>query len=209
MKGIYKRRLRICVLLLVTARLGISQSPPPPLQEARSLLAADKVSAAEAVLRGYLKNNPSSAEAHYLLGDVLFREQKARESLAEFTAGAKFRHPGAAELRIVASDYVLLGDFADADKWFSEITAEAPKDPEAWYLLGRTKYNENRFAEAITSFSTSWLFVRRMSRLKTISGFRSKGWVIRKRQRPLFREPSTGKATSRWTRSPISISEYC
>lgn len=152
MKGIYKRRLRICVLLLVTARLGISQSPPPPLQEARSLLAADKVSAAEAVLRGYLKNNPSSAEAHYLLGDVLFREQKARESLAEFTAGAKFRHPGAAELRIVASDYVLLGDFADADKWFSEITAEAPKDPEAWYLLGRTKYNENRFAEAITSF---------------------------------------------------------
>ena len=152
MKDPYKRGLPICALLLLTARFGISQSPPQPLQEARSLLAADKLSAAEAVLRGYLKNDPSSAEAHYLLGDVLFRGQKARESLAEFTAGAKFKHPGASELRMVASDYVLLGDFADADKWFSEVTAETPNDPEAWYLLGRTKYNENRFAEAITSF---------------------------------------------------------
>jgi Flp pilus assembly protein TadD len=152
MKGIRQCGLSVCVLLLLTAGRGIGQSPATPLQEARSLLAADKVSAAEAILRRYLKNNPSSAEAHYLLGDVLFREKKARESLAEFTAGAKLRHPGASELRIVASDYVLLGDFADADKWFSAVTAEAPNDPEAWYLLGRTKYNENRFAEAIVSF---------------------------------------------------------
>jgi Flp pilus assembly protein TadD len=116
------------------------------------MLAAGKVSEAEAVLRSYLKSDPSSAEAHYLLGDALFREQKARESLAEFTAGARFKHPGASELRTVASDYVLLGDFADADKWFSEVTVESPNDAEAWYLLGRTKYNENRFAEAIAIF---------------------------------------------------------
>ena len=152
MKEIRQCGLSVCVLLLLTADRGVSQSPATPLQEARSLLAEDKVSAAEAVLRQYLKNDPSSAEAHYLLGDVLFREQKARESLAEFTAGAKIKHPGASELRIVASDYVLLGDFADADKWFSAVTAETPNDPDAWYLLGRTKYNENRFAEAITSF---------------------------------------------------------
>jgi Flp pilus assembly protein TadD len=152
MKGILQCSLSVCVLLLSAGQLGSGQSPPQPLQEARSLLAAGKLSAAETVLRGYLKDDPSSAEAHYLLGDALFREQKARESLAEFTAGAKFKHPGTSELRIVASDYVLLGDFADADKWFSEVTAETPNDAEAWYLLGRTKYNENRFAEAITSF---------------------------------------------------------
>jgi Flp pilus assembly protein TadD len=152
MRGIRQCGLSVCVLLLLTAGHGIGQSPATPLQEARSLLAAGKISEAEMVLRGYLKNVPSSAEAHYLLGDVLFRKQKARESLAEFTAGAKIKHPEASELRIVASDYVLLGDFADADKWFSEVTAETPNDPEAWYLLGRTKYNENRFAEAITSF---------------------------------------------------------
>ena len=28
----------------------------------------------------------------------------------------------------------------------------APSDSEGWYYLGRTKYNENRFAEAISAF---------------------------------------------------------
>lgn len=152
MKSVCACGLSAFVMLLIIPRLGLGQPPADPLQQARSLLAAGKVSEAKIVLRGYLKNDSSSADAHYLLGDALFREQKARESLAEFTTGAKFQHPGASELRTVASDYVLLGDFADADKWFSEVIKETPNDAEAWYLLGRTKYNENRFAEAITSF---------------------------------------------------------
>jgi Flp pilus assembly protein TadD len=152
MKVICQCVLYVCALLLFAYVPGICQSSAAPLHEARSLLAANKVPEAETVLRGYLKDDPSSAEAHYLLGDVLFREQKARESLAEFTAGAKFQHPGASELKTVASDYVLLADYADADKWFSAVTAETPNDAEAWYLLGRTKYNENRFDEAISSF---------------------------------------------------------
>lgn len=145
------RGLSACVLLLC-AQAGICQSPAEPLQTAQSLLAAGKFPEAEAALRQYLKDNPSSGEAHYLLGDALFREQRAVDSLAEFTAGSKFKPPGPGELRTVASDYVLLGDFADADKWFSEVTAQTPNDAGAWYLLGRTKYNENRFAEAIASF---------------------------------------------------------
>jgi tetratricopeptide (TPR) repeat protein len=144
--------LPTCLLILLSARVGICQSPVNPLQKARTLLATGRLPQAEEILRQDLKADPSSAEAHYLLGDVLFREQKARESLAEFSRGSKFKRPGASELRTVASDYVLLGDFTDADKWFSEVTAETPNDAEAWYLLGRTKYNENRFAEAITSF---------------------------------------------------------
>jgi Flp pilus assembly protein TadD len=143
-------RHMICVLLSAIA--GFGQSTPQPLDEARTLLEAGKLHQAEIIVRSSLDKNPSSAEAHFLLGDIFFREQKARDSLAEFTAGAKYRRPGPDELRTVASDYVLLGDFADADKWFTEVTVEAPNDAEAWYLLGRTKYNENRFAEAIESF---------------------------------------------------------
>jgi Flp pilus assembly protein TadD len=139
-----------CALLLPGA--AISQSEADSLKTAHSLLADGKFTEAEAALRRYLKDNPSSAEAHFLLGDVLFHEKRAVESLSEFTAGAKFTSPAAAELRTVASDYVLLGDFADADKWFSRVAVETPNDPEVWYLLGRTKYNENRFAEAIASF---------------------------------------------------------
>lgn len=141
-----------CAVALLTAGVGFAQSPPSPLDEARVLMKAGKLHEAETTLRQYLAHTPASPDAHFLLGDVLFLEQKARESLAEFTAGAKFRRPGASDLRTVASDYVLLGDLADADKWFSEVTAETPDDAESWYLLGRTKYNENRFAEAIASF---------------------------------------------------------
>lgn len=137
---------------VLCALLGFSQSSAKPLEEARSLIAARDLHQSEVMVRSYLKDNPSSAEAHFLLGDILFREQRARESLAEFTAGAQLQNPGPNELRTVASDYVLLEDFADADKWFSEVTAERPNDPEIWYLLGRTKYNENRFTEAISSF---------------------------------------------------------
>jgi tetratricopeptide (TPR) repeat protein len=62
------------------------------------------------------------------------------------------RHPRPDELKIVASDYVLLEDFVDADKWFSEVVAETPDDANANYLLGRTRFNENDYQGAIASF---------------------------------------------------------
>jgi Flp pilus assembly protein TadD len=149
-----KHLLCLCGVLSVLCCAGLApgQSQSESLQEARALLNSGKLHESETFVRNYLKENPSSAEAHFLLGSILFREQRARESLAEFTAGAKYQRPGSGELRTVASDYVLLGDFADADNWFSQVTVETPQDPDAWYLLGRTKYNENRFAEAVASF---------------------------------------------------------
>jgi len=47
---------------------------------------------------------------------------------------------------------VMLGDYSDADKWFSQVVTETPNDADAWYLLGRTKYNENEYAAAISNF---------------------------------------------------------
>jgi tetratricopeptide (TPR) repeat protein len=134
------------------ALAGYCQQANDPLAEPRALLAEGKLAASDAALHNYLKGHPTSAEAHFLLGYVLFREQKATDSLAEFTAGARNRRPRADELKAVASDYVLLRDFADADKWFTEVIVEKPDDADAWYLLGRTKYNENSFAEAVSSF---------------------------------------------------------
>ena len=131
---------------------ALCQPAPDPLAQARSLLDAGKASESEPVLRSYLAANPENADAHFLLGYALFREQKATESLAEFTAGAKYRRPRADELKVVAADYVMLGDYSDADKWFAQVVAETPNDAEAWYLLGRTKYNENEYVPAIAAF---------------------------------------------------------
>lgn len=159
---------------------GDSVSSSNQLRAARALLESGHVIEAEEAARAYLKTRNDSAEGHFLLGTILFRriqadavqsqpapgkaellrpddqdfrEGKARASLAEFTEGAKYAKPSAGDLKIVAMDYVLLGSYADASKWLTQSLEWNPKDAEAWYYLGRSKYNENRFAEAIEAFS--------------------------------------------------------
>jgi tetratricopeptide (TPR) repeat protein len=144
--------LPFLVFLVCLGNGNSQQTPHDALAVPRKLLMQGKLAESETSLHSYLASKSSSPEAHFLLGYVLFREQKAVESLAQFTAGAKFQRPTADELKTVASDYVLLGDYADADKWFTEVKTEKPDDADAWYLLGRTKYNENAFEDAASSF---------------------------------------------------------
>jgi tetratricopeptide (TPR) repeat protein len=134
------------------ALTGAHSSPDTPLAEARSLLELGKLDEAEHVIRGYLEIHKSAADGHYLLAYVLFKKQDPKASLAEYTEAARFRTPGAADLEAVAGDYVLLKDYPDADKWFTKAVAWNPQDSLGWYYLGRTKYNENRFEEAVRAF---------------------------------------------------------
>jgi tetratricopeptide (TPR) repeat protein len=150
------------------------------LANTESLVQKGELNEAEAAVRQELKKAPDSGSAHFLLGYILYREiqtqakrvdpdpnaiyatprkslielreKHAKESLAEFTAGARYRTPSAFDLKIVALDYILLGDFSDADKWLTRSLQWNPTDSDGWYELGRTKYNENRFTEAIDAF---------------------------------------------------------
>ena len=163
------------MLVALYTFIGLCQTPPDPLADVRMMVNSGKVVEAEVALHNFLIAHPTDADGHLLLGYVLFREQKARESLAEFTAAAKYRHPKAADLKIVASDYVLLGDFADADKWFSEVVVESPNDANAHYLLGRTKFNENDFPAAISSFEHAVLLAPKYVEAENNIGLAWKG----------------------------------
>jgi len=151
-----------------------------PLVEAKSLMENGLLRDAERAVRHYLETHPDSADGHFLFGYILFREiqadaavetsaggvkspevdpadgkaraEKAKDSLAEFTAGARYHDPSAFDLKIVALDYVLLGDYPDADKWLTRSLAWNPQDSDAWYYLGRARYNENKFAAAVDAF---------------------------------------------------------
>lgn len=122
------------------------------LQQAEALLRRGDSKTAEQMTRQYLREHSNSADAHFLLGLILFREQRATDSLAEYTTGAKERPPSAYDLKIVALDYGMLKDFLDADKWLTKSLGWNPNDSEGWYYLGRIKYNSNRFDEAIAAF---------------------------------------------------------
>lgn len=155
-------------------------SPESKIAQAELLVQKGLLNDAEIAVREDLKDNPNSGSAHFLLGFILFREiqaqaeradpnpnavyaapgkslvavkeKNARASLAEYTSGARYQQPSAFDLKIVALDYVLLGDFVDADKWLTRSLEWNPGDAQGWYELGRTKYNENRFTEAVDAF---------------------------------------------------------
>lgn len=80
------------------------------------------------------------------------RDAKARESLAEFSAGARYRAASAFDLKIVALDYVLLKDNPAADKWLTVSLRLDPKDAQGWFYLGRTRYSETKYPAAIEAF---------------------------------------------------------
>ena len=146
----------IVLLLLfktLSAQQPLAQTTDTALDQARRSLQAGDLAKANATLKSYLAGHINSAEAHFLLGRTLFLQQKPTESLAEYTAGARSQRPSPDDLKIVSFDYVLLGDYTDADKWLSVVVSETPQDAHAWYLLGRAEYNENRFADAIKSFT--------------------------------------------------------
>jgi tetratricopeptide (TPR) repeat protein len=107
---------------------------------------------AESRLRGFLAVHPRSADGHFLLGYVLYRENRPTDSLAEYTRGASYRTPATDDLAAVSMDYILLHDYADADKWLTKAASWDPGNLLDWYYLGRTKYAENRFEESIAAF---------------------------------------------------------
>ena len=125
----------------------------PQLQIIASEIEHGSYLKAESDARAYLLHEPDSSAGHNLLGYVLYRENKPKDSLAEYTAGARYQKPDANDLAVVAMDYILLGDYPDADKWLTTATEWEPGNSLYWYYLGRTKYNENRFQESIEAFT--------------------------------------------------------
>ena len=142
---------------------GLHRADPDELQlqAAASLAQAGDYRRAESSIRKYLGTHADSAEGHYLLGYLLYKQNKPTDSLAEYTRGARFRKPSAADLAAVAMDYLLLQADADADKWLTQATSMEPSNGLYWYYLGRTKYNENRFQESVEAFHKALEFLPR------------------------------------------------
>ena len=122
------------------------------LAAAQQLVRDGRFAQADAMLRPLIANDPKAAEPRYLLAYALLREDKPAESLKEYTSAAALRPPTAAELRSVALDYVLLKALPDADRWMSRALAMDANNAETWYAMGRLRYTEGRYSDALTCF---------------------------------------------------------
>ena len=126
-------------------------APPPqqdPLKDIRLLVQNRDLPAAETRLRTFISAHPDIPDALFLLGYVLFRQQHAVDSLHFYTEGARFRNPSPDDLVTVASDYILLNDYADAKHWLSAALTASPNNVAILYLLGRTEFNLDRADDA-------------------------------------------------------------
>jgi tetratricopeptide (TPR) repeat protein len=124
------------------------------LYEAKCLIQLQAFPAADAALRVYIGNHSESQDALYLLGFVLHRENRPKESLEIYTRAAAVQKPSGEDLKIVGLNYVLLNDYPDAIKWFEKAVAFEPQNSDAWYYLGRAYYSQTRVPDAKNAFLT-------------------------------------------------------
>ena len=122
------------------------------LMQGRCLTELGEYEAAEPVIRAYLDVEKKSYQALYLLGYVLERENKPKDSLRVFTRAATVSAPRPEDLRLVALDYILLDDYDDAIRWLTRAVSGDASNVEAWYDLGRTHMHVGKFAEAEEEF---------------------------------------------------------
>ncbi len=121
---------------------------PPAAQQS---IASGRFKDAEQLLRRTIAVS-TCPDAHFLLAYALLRRDLPKESLAEYTAAARLRRPTPTDLRNVALDYVLLGDFADAEHWVLRALETNAADAESWYVLGRVRYSTGKYAAAVEAF---------------------------------------------------------
>lgn len=142
------------VELLVQAEATAPGETDALLYEAKSLVHLKDFPGAATALNSYLSAHPDSADALYLLGFVLHRQNQPAESLRMYTKAAAHTTPTADDLKIVGLDYILLNDYADAIHWFEKAVELDAKNKDAWYYLGRANYTRGRLTEARRAFST-------------------------------------------------------
>ena len=128
-------RCKLVVLGMLMSAAGLS-AQDPALEKAWSLAGRGDRSAAEAVLKDIVKNQPGNAEAHLFLGSLLLEEDKREESLAQLKQGAQLRPRSAEAMNALGEGYLHFADAPNARECFEKAVALDGKFSVAQLNLG-------------------------------------------------------------------------
>lgn len=137
-----------CLFAQSTGTVKEARPTSDPYSTEESTVGTPLLAQRDADLRATLVSRPDSPDLLYALALVLRQEGKSRDSLDTYTQAAHFRKPAAGDLRSVALDYVMLGDYEDAIHWLELAVQMAPGDANILYALGRCYYSKDRYADA-------------------------------------------------------------
>jgi tetratricopeptide (TPR) repeat protein len=118
----------------------------------KSLVNLARFAEAETALRRYVEALPAADEGLYLLAYVLFREGRAKESLEIYARAIRIKQPASDDLKVIGLNYGLLGYFQYSAQFLGKAVEADPANIEARYYLGRVRFEQNLFADAIREF---------------------------------------------------------
>lgn len=161
--------------LQAVPKTNATDGPNSTVRDARRLMDAGRFSEAEGLLRAQLRTDPGDPDANEALAYCLLRENKPADALKQYTAAAALRTPHAAELVGVGQAYVLLNDMDDADRWTLRAVRMDPENVDAWYSLGRIRYTEQRFADALGCFRRALALDPKSAKIENNIGLSQEG----------------------------------
>ena len=141
--GSQNARTLLCLGLAALSFCAAAQQPDA-LQTTRDLMRRRQFQQARPGLEAYVHDHPESADAHSLLGFLLYSLQDPLHSLDQYHQAELLRPPRPNDLMAIAADYVLLNDFREAEKFLTQLTQQQPQNATAWYYLGRSLYSQSK-----------------------------------------------------------------
>jgi len=121
------------------------------LARARDLLASSHWRDAEPLVKRYLESHPDESEAHLLMGQILYRQNQPRPSMAEYVKASESIDLSSFDLRIFALDCAAIPDLPEAEKWLRRAIDKDSQDAANWEALGHIQFSSQQYQSAIES----------------------------------------------------------
>ena len=100
-------------------------------------------------LRGYLKQHPNSANAHYFLGQVLFKLDRYQEAIAEYEEALRIQPAFYYALQELGQSYMLTKQKDQGVETFTRLLSFYPGDNETRNILANTLVEMERWDQAL------------------------------------------------------------